>query len=252
MKRILVTAAATVVLALTLAERPAPAQNGVWGTVKGQVVFVGKVPEAMKINVGMFQQCLRKGPLVDETWVVNPKNQGVRWVFVWLAPEKKGDTLKIHPKLQPIKDKEVIMDQPCCQFEPRVLGLRQGQVLVFKNTDQIPHNVNYVSIRNPSNNVLVPPGGELKEANFKADRLPTTVKCDIHGWMRGYVRIYDHPYFSVTDADGKFELKDAPAGKHRLITWHETGWGQGGAEGIEVIIQGGATTDVKLQLKESK
>ena len=37
-------------------------------------------------------------------------------------------------------------------------------------------------------------------------------KCDVHGWMNAYVGVLDHPYFAVTDKDGKFELKDAAAG----------------------------------------
>ena len=32
-------------------------------------------------------------------------------------------------------------------------------------------------------------------------------KCDVHGWMNAYVGVLDHPYFAVTDEDGKFELK---------------------------------------------
>ena len=27
-------------------------------------------------------------------------------------------------------------------------------------------------------------------------------KCDVHGWMNAYVGVLDHPFFSVTDADG--------------------------------------------------
>ena len=38
-------------------------------------------------------------------------------------------------------------------------------------------------------------------------------KCDVHGWMNAYVGVLDHPYFAVTEEDGKFELKDA-AGRH--------------------------------------
>jgi hypothetical protein len=253
MTRILIAFSTVAALALSLAERPAVAQNGEWGAVKGQVLFVGKPPEPKKVDVGMHAQCLRNGPLFDESWVINPKNQGVRWTFVWLQPvTKDAPALKVHPKLQAIKDKEVSIDQPCCQFEPRALGMREGQVLVAKNSDQIPHNVNYVSFKNESGNVLVPAGGAHRIERLKTDRLPLAIKCDIHPWMRANVRIFNHPYFAVTDADGKFEIKDAPAGKYRLVTWHESGWGQGGPDGIEVTIKGGAATDVKLELKEQK
>ncbi len=32
----------------------------------------------------------------------------------------------------------------------------------------------------------------------------------------------------VTDADGKFEIKNAPVGKYRIVYWHENGF-KGGA-----------------------
>jgi hypothetical protein len=43
--------------------------------------------------------------------------------------------------------------------------------------------------------------------------------------MKGYIRVFDHPYFAVTDADGRFEIKDAPVGEFYLVVWHEAiGW----------------------------
>ena len=63
-----------------------------------------------------------------------------------------------------------------------------------------------------------------------AEGPPIQYKCTIHGWMTGYVRIFDHPYYAVTDADGKFEIKNAPAGKYRIVYWHENGF-KGGAQG---------------------
>ena len=36
--------------------------------------------------------------------------------------------------------------------------------------------------------------------------------CNIHGWMKAYVRVFDHPYYAVTDEDGKFEIKLARVG----------------------------------------
>ena len=47
---------------------------------------------------------------------------------------------------------------------------------------------------------------------FTAKEVMVPFKCDVHGWMNAYVGVLDHPYFAVTDDDGKFELKDAAAG----------------------------------------
>jgi hypothetical protein len=73
---------------------------------------------------------------------------------------------------------------------------------------------------------------------------PIPYKCSIHPWMNGYVRIFDHPYYAVTDEDGAFTLSNAPIGNYRLVVWHETKGFQGGAAGrfgTPIVINGPAT-----------
>jgi hypothetical protein len=226
-----------------------------WGTVKGQVLFAGDPPAPVVINVNKDQQhCLSKGMIESEEWVVNPKNKGVRWVFVWLAPVDKTAKMPIHPTLQQPKDKEVVLDQPCCKFEPHALVMREGQVLIAKNTAPIPHNVHWAGgTKNPGNNVIIPPAGKVEVKDLVASYLPVSVKCDIHGWMSSWIRVFDHPYYALTDADGKFEIPLAPAGDYQLVVWHEgVGWGPGGKTGQKITIKPGGTTEVdKIEIKPS-
>ena len=51
--------------------------------------------------------------------------------------------------------------------------------------------------------------------------------------------VFDHPYFAVTDAEGKFEIKNAPAGKWRIMYRHENGYhkGKAGNKGFPVEIK---------------
>ena len=45
--------------------------------------------------------------------------------------------------------------------------------------------------------------------------------CDAgHGWMSAYVRVLEHPFFSVTAEDGSFRITGLPKGKYKLIAWH--------------------------------
>ena len=39
--------------------------------------------------------------------------------------------------------------------------------------------------------------------------------------MRTNVLIKDHPYTAVTDATGRFEIKDLPTGEQTFRVWHE-------------------------------
>lgn len=43
-------------------------------------------------------------------------------------------------------------------------------------------------------------------------------------WMRADLFVADHPYFAVTDADGRFAFEQVPAGKAEVVVWLP-GWG---------------------------
>jgi hypothetical protein len=197
------------------------------------VVWGGAVPkrEAIAVNLNKAH-CLSKGPLYRDNLVVNPKNKGVRWAMVWLvhadAPRK---ALPIHPALKKVAPAKVEMDQPCCQFEPHMVGLRLGQALVIKNSAPIAYNVSLVSAGpGPLMNAIVPPSKQLTIAaeQFRARPVPIRVRCNIHAWMGAWVFAFDHPYFAVTDENGNFAIKNVPVGKVRVVAWHEeVGWADG-------------------------
>jgi hypothetical protein len=219
-----------------------------WGTVKGRIVLdAAAAPAPKQIDVGNNANaavCLANGPLFSEELVVNKDNLGVKWVFVWLTPAGPGAKLPIHPNLVNPKAKQVEIDQPCCAFVPHALALREGQDLIAKNSSTIAHNVNWTSFKNPGGNQIVPAGKSITIEGLKADRFPVQVACNIHGWMKGYVRVFDHPYFAVTDADGKFEIKLAPAGAARLVIWHDSGWGPGKKDGNPIDIKANDVLDL--------
>lgn len=243
-------------LLIATASQPSNAEEA-WGNLKGQVVWSGGDYKPAPIDVNKDQgHCLSKGQLLDQKYVINPKNKGVRWVVVWLTdPANPNKKLPTHPALANVKGMKITIDQPCCMFEPRVLGIREGQILVAKNSAPIAHNVNVIGgDANPNLNQIIPPGGSLEIEGWKAARFPVQVSCSIHGWMKSYVRVFNHPYFAVTDENGNFEIKNAPAGKFNLVTWQEeTGWVKGGRNGVPVEVKAGETTDLgKIDLQPSK
>ncbi len=209
-----------------------PALAADWGTIKGQVIWGGdKVPKREPVKVDKDkEECLKNGPVLEDKIVVDKDSKGVRWVLVWLADAKQPKNVRapipIHPTLMNIKDKDVVLDQPHCMYIPHVMGLRTGQVLVCKNTSKIVHNVKIDGgTSNPNLNQILPPGGKFEVPGWN----PTVVgavqiSCSIHGWMKSWVRVFNHPYFAVTNEKGEFEIKNAPAGEYRLVIWHPEGW----------------------------
>jgi hypothetical protein len=215
---------------------PSKAETAKWGTIAGRIIWDGTIPEAKAIDIRGNAGCAKHVPIQDETWVVNPKSKGLKNCFVWLAPKDPKDKkakLPIHADFKDPPKESVVVDQPACAFLPHAVGVRQGQSLIVKNSADVAHNFKYTG--NPefeenTGNPLLAPKSE-KALKFKADRLPILMECNIHPWMRGYIRVFDHPYFAVTDADGKFEIKNAPIGEYRLMIWHGSGGWAGGAKG---------------------
>ncbi len=229
-------------------------QAGKTGTIKGQVVFAGSsIPEPKQLNVTKDQQhCLGKGPIVSEEWVINKNNKGIKNVFVWLTTTSGGSP-PVPANLKTPKQKVVELDQPTCAFVPHALAMREGQTLDVKNTAPVAHNINWKGspVKNPGGNVIVPPGKDHKVTNLKADKLPISVTCNIHTWMSGWIRVFDHPYYAVTDENGNFEIADAPTGDFHIMYWHDTGYkgGAAGRNGDKITIKAGQNDLGKVEWK---
>jgi len=190
-----------------------------WVTVTGRVVL----PAGLPVPPPKFLQGFAAVP--DETVLIDPKTRGVRNVVVWLRPDNEDPKAKlaaeVHPddRLRPAHT-HVITYTPKLVFAPRVVAARPGDSVTVENRAAQPTNFLWESLNNGNLNALVPPGGVFpfpaplvaeSVIPFKSNIVPTV----------GYVRVFEHPYHAVTDADGRFELKNAPAGKYRLVYWHE-------------------------------
>jgi len=256
-----------------VAATTATSADNAWGTVKGQVVWAEKdMPERPVINVTTNQkECLKNGPLLAETYLVDKSTKGVKYVTVWLIPAD-AKTVKdyqwtkampIHPKLKELKVTNVEADQPCCMFEPSVIALREGQTLVCKNSSEIAHNVKIDGgATNPNINPIIPAGKQYEVNGWSATGLGAVpMSCSIHGWMKGYIRVFNHPYYAVTNDKGEFEIKDAPAGEFRIVMYHPTAtfFNYDRPElkyhrfGKPITIKAGGVTDLgKIDLKRPK
>jgi hypothetical protein len=41
--------------------------------------------------------------------------------------------------------------------------------------------------------------------------------------MSAYILVFNHPFFAVTDDDGRYAIAGVPAGTHVLAVWSELG-----------------------------
>lgn len=245
------------------AERAAAAdEKDKWVTLKGQVIWTGgDIPKMEPQTITKDEDhCKSKGNILKETWVVNAKNKGIKNVVVYLMapPPKEGEKrtrLPIHPDLAklPDKPKPVPIDQPTCRFEPHVVSITaDAEVLVIKNSSPIAHNAKYAGIGNQGKNPLIPSGGKHDADDLQPSDFAVRMECNIHPWMGAYIYVFDHPYHAVTNDDGQFEIKLAPAGAWRLGVWQEDlGW-KAGRTGEEIVLEAGKGKEMKIELKPKK
>jgi len=47
------------------------------------------------------------------------------------------------------------------------------------------------------------------------------VFCDIHSHMNAFILVFSHPFFAVTDGDGRYHIDNVPPGGYGVIAWNE-------------------------------
>jgi hypothetical protein len=102
-----------------------------------------------------------------------------------------------------------------------MLGATVGQSIDIKNSDPTGHNTNLIGTGfNPS----IPAGSTLVYKVQKEAAVPIKVVCSIHPWMLAHMLMRENGYYAITDADGKFEIANVPAGESlEFQVWHESG-----------------------------
>jgi len=112
------------------------------------------------------------------------------------------------------------LDQKGALYVPQIIAIQTGQKLVVKNSDALVHNVHAQPTANPESNQVQMPNGADLTYTFDKPEMFLKFKCDVHPWMFAWVSVFDHPYFAVSGTDGKFTIKNVPAGKYTLEATH--------------------------------
>jgi hypothetical protein len=195
-----------------------------WATLRGRFVYDGTAPQMTPYSVTKDQATCAPGgraPL-QETLLVDSGSGGIKNVAVYLR-----DASRVHESAQP-PDSTVEFDQKVCVFLSHVCGVMVGQTLGIKNSDPVGHNTNIAGSKNKFNQTI-PAGETIAYKIQREEAIPAPVNCSIHPWMIAYLLPRENGYYSITAADGSFEIANLPAGeKLELQVWHESATGPGG------------------------
>lgn len=187
------------------------------GTVSGTIHFTGNAPTPIVIDMTQDPACgeATKMPNTTKQYVVH--NGRLANVFVYV---KDGLGNRVYmPTKAP-----VVLDQRGCRYIPHVIGAMVGQPVEFRNSDRTMHNIH-----------IVPPGSEDGEGFdisqgplagpqqhiFRASGLMIPIRCNNHPWMEAFLNVVTNPFFAVSDADGKFEIRGLPPGTYTLVAVQE-------------------------------
>jgi hypothetical protein len=193
----------------------APVDLATAGSISGTVQLDGKAPRMKTINMAAEPACAKQHPApVTSQDVLVGKDNALENVVVYL----KGDFS--HYKFDAPQGPATIT-QKGCMYDPHVLVLETGQSLQVVNADPVTHNIHPLPKDNREWNESQPPGAPPIIQSFPHEEIAIPVKCNIHPWMKGYIAVFDHPYFAVTGKDGSFDLKNVPPGTYTLVAWHE-------------------------------
>lgn len=142
---------------------------------------------------------------------------------------------------------EASVNQKACVFEPHVLAVPVGSRVTFVNTDVCLHNVHLLAGGVTVGNLAMPLKGQTTKLPISVLAKPGDVrfKCDVHPWMDGYVHVFEHPWFAVSDAAGSFRIANVPAGVHELKIQHELL----GSAARTVTVPAGGEVQVDVDLK---
>ncbi len=123
---------------------------------------------------------------------------------------------------------------------PHVLAVTTGTVVDFPNSDLTYHNVFSLS-RARRFDLGRYAAGRSKSVRFDRPGI-VRVFCDIHSQMSAFVLVFNHPYFKVTDGDGRYHIDNVPPGTYTIVGWYE---GEPRTQ-RQVTVAAGAVTDLDL------
>lgn len=158
----------------------------------------------------------------------------------------EGDDLPGDVSLLDSAVAEPVLRQKNQRYVPHVVVMMAGTELRITNGDTILHNIHTRSKgrrkNRPFNEGQEP--GEVLTPTFPAPD-SILVLCDIHSQMQAHLFVLPHPFFTMADESGRFEIEGVPPGSYRLTAWNE----HFGFRGLDIEIRSGETTTASIDFE---
>jgi hypothetical protein len=203
--------------ATTKAVRQAPSytvrQLDAIGAVSGVVEIDGPLPADSVIQSPASDQPVCIPTLIRRG--IEHRGQRAAGVVVWIDGIHAGKALPIERRFEVTNED--------CALLPEVQAAIAGGTLNVRNRDATEHRTRVTrrdggdvvaTIRETDEGQVVPNDQVLARAGI------LELSCEVHRWTRGWIAVFDHPYYAVTDADGGFVMDSVPPGRYAVRLWH--------------------------------
>jgi hypothetical protein len=245
-----------------------PMTSWAGGTVEGKVSFSGKPPAPKEFLFSKFPN--------PKFCVKNPNKdaEGEKRLLHEVQVGKDGGVKNAVVAVTGISDEKFQTEfkgediiAKLCEFLPYtgVVVANQSSFRVM-NTDADPDDPKSVKgvLHNPhSFEVLAPRSTTIFNIGLpeKDKGLDKPIKlrkaaqgsvfkliCDQHEFMQFWALPITSPHYAVVGEDGKFEIKDVPAGTYKLVAWHPA-LNKGKPIEQEIEVKDGASASAKFEFK---
>ncbi len=136
-----------------------------------------------------------------------------------------------------------VMDQHNETFVPHVLAIMTGTTVDFPNSDKFYHNVFSLS-KVAKFDLGRYAAGRSRPVRFDRPGI-VRVFCDIHSHMNAFILVFSHPFFAMTDNDGRYRIENIPPGAYNVIAWNEGT----SSEPKPVVVPDGGITELDFTLR---
>ena len=187
------------------------------GTVSGIVSFSGKPPAKVRIDTTMDPACsMGSEEVFAEQYAVQNGKLGNVFLYV-----KSGPDAAMHAAAT--STQPVVLDQRGCRYTPHVIAVMQGGVVEFHNSDPTMHNIHTMPtvVGNEVIDLSQGPRGAPVSKQLHKPEIMMPVRCNNHPWMNAFINVSATPFFAVSDASGRFELRGLPPGDYVIGAVHE-------------------------------
>ena len=196
------------------------AEENKWGNLSATFLYGGEAPERKRIEVTKDPAAVKK-PIYFSHLVVDPKTRGIANCLLWYDVPKDGKLPPIHPSYEELAKQEAVIEIANCEIVPHVTAMWTRQTLRTKSSDHVGHNFAIHLRNNRSPGELVPSTVEWSTKYKRTEDCPGQMSCSIHPWMSGLLLVKDHPYFGISNPQGKLAIRNLPVGRHTFVLWHE-------------------------------